>query len=78
MPYLGWKADIQAEFIRVPSYGFRPMDTMAGALIGPRRLLAVLVARAETGRGRMSATNLFAGTEDYTLPLRTHTRQLPA
>ncbi len=34
--------------------------------------------KAETGRGRMSATNLFAGTEDYTLPLRTHTRQLPA
>jgi hypothetical protein len=26
----------------------------------------------------MSATNLFAGTEDYTLPLRTHTRQLRA
>ncbi|MFL5533178.1 MAG: hypothetical protein ACJ8BC_14510, partial [Gemmatimonadales bacterium] len=23
MPYLGWKADIQAEFIRVLSYGFR-------------------------------------------------------
>ena len=34
--------------------------------------------KAETGRGRMSATNRFAGTEDYTLPLRTHARQLPA
>src|SRR4051812_32538790 len=34
--------------------------------------------KAETGRGRMSATNLFADTEDYTLPLRTHTSQLPA
>ena len=34
--------------------------------------------KAETGRGRMSTTNLFARTEDYRLPLHTRTRQLPA
>ena len=32
----------------------------------------------KTGRGRMSATNLFAGIDNYTLPLLTHTRQMPA
>jgi hypothetical protein len=44
---LGWKADIQAEFIRVPSYGFRPMDTMAGASLKNSRGLAGVAQAAD-------------------------------
>ena len=47
---------------------------MVRAAILAQKTAGNLRCKAETGRGRMSATNLFAGTEDYTLPLRTHTR----